>query len=208
MSKIRRALISVSDKTGIVELSILLHCKEIQIISTGGTGEAIRSSGIPVTAAEDITGFPEMMEGRVKTLHPAIHGALLADRSKPSHMAELAAQGIMPIDLVIVNLYPFSTAVANPVCTLEHAIENIDIGGPSMIRSAAKNHASVTVVVDPDDYLETASQIRDDGQTTPEFRRYLAHKAFEHTYLYDSAIAMYFVWKYEEEIRQYRKSRR
>ena len=149
---IKRALISVSEKTGVVEFARGLTALGVEILSTGGTAKALTDAGVPVVPVEQATGFPEMMEGRVKTLHPKIHGGILADRSKPDHLAQAQAHGIGLIDLVCVNLYPFAATVARPDVTLEMAIENIDIGGPSMIRSAAKNHAAVTVVVDPSDY--------------------------------------------------------
>lgn len=186
-----RALISVSDKAGIVELGRGLHELGWELLSTGGTARALQEAGLPVTPVDQVTGFPEMMEGRVKTLHPAIHGGLLADRSKPDHMEQLAGQGFQPIDLVIVNLYPFAATIAKPDCTLEDAIENIDIGGPSMIRSAAKNHASVTVVTGPEDYPLVLEELRSAGATSLETRRRLAQKAYAHTAAYDTTIAAY-----------------
>ena len=150
--KIRRALISVSDKTGIIRLAKELEKMNVEIISTGGTYNAIQSEGIKVKKVEELTGFPEMMEGRVKTLHPMVHGGILADRNKESHIKEMVSAGILPIDMVVVNLYPFKETVSKPGVSLEDAVENIDIGGPTMIRSAAKNHGSVAVVVDPEDY--------------------------------------------------------
>ena len=145
--KIKRALLSVSDKTGIVELAKFLSDNGVEIISTGGTMKAIKEAGIPVTYVSDVTGFPEIMDGRVKTLNPKIHGAILAVRSNPEHMKALAEHDITPIDLVVVNLYPFRETVAKPGVTEAEAIENIDIGGPTMIRAAAKNHESVTVIL-------------------------------------------------------------
>ena len=192
MSKVRRALISVSDKTGVVEFALGVTRLGIEILSTGGTAGTLKLAGIPVVPVEQVTGFPEMMEGRVKTLHPAVHGGILADRSKPDHMAQLRDAGYTPIDLVVVNLYPFSATVARPGCTLEEAIENIDIGGPSMIRSASKNHAAVTVVTDASDYADVLSELSEnDGSTTLETRRRLARKAFAHTAAYDAGIAAY-----------------
>src|SRR5580693_5379344 len=151
-SPTRRALLSVSDKGGLVEFARGLQELGYEIVSTGGTAAALTQAGLPVTNVSDITGFPEMLEGRVKTLHPAVHGGILADRSKPDHLAAIAEHGIERIDLVCVNLYPFAATVAKPGVKLEEAIENIDIGGPAMIRSAAKNHTGVIVVVHPADY--------------------------------------------------------
>ncbi|HXH62947.1 MAG TPA: bifunctional phosphoribosylaminoimidazolecarboxamide formyltransferase/IMP cyclohydrolase, partial [Gemmatimonadales bacterium] len=147
-----RALLSVSDKRGIVEFARALVALGWEIISTGGTAEALRREGVPVIGVEQVTGFPEMMDGRVKTLHPKVHGGLLARRDHPGDVAAMKQHAITPIDLVAVNLYPFRETVAKPSTTFAQAIEQIDIGGPSMLRSAAKNHAAVTVVVDPDDY--------------------------------------------------------
>ncbi|HSW26063.1 MAG TPA: bifunctional phosphoribosylaminoimidazolecarboxamide formyltransferase/IMP cyclohydrolase, partial [Burkholderiaceae bacterium] len=147
-----RALISVSDKTGIVEFARALQQRGIVLLSTGGTARLLADSGLPVTEVAQVTGFPEMLDGRVKTLHPRIHGGLLARRDKPEHMAALAREQIEPIDLLVINLYPFAQTVARADCTLDEAIENIDIGGPAMVRAAAKNHAHVAVVVDPADY--------------------------------------------------------
>jgi len=151
---------------------------------------------VPVTPVDTVTGFPEMMEGRVKTLHPAVHGAILADRSKPDHMDQLAGAGFRRIDLVAVNLYPFAATISRPDCPFEDAIENIDIGGPSMIRSASKNHASVTVVTSPSDYASVMDELREnDGDTRPGTRRKLAQKAFAHTAAYDATIAGYLAEK-------------
>src|SRR5229473_8093836 len=150
--KIRRALISVSDKTGIVEFARELKRFAVEIISTGGTAKALRDAGLEVRDVSDVTGFPEMMDGRIKTLHPKIHGALLSVRDNPEHQAAMREHGIEPIDLVVINLYPFEETIARDGVTLEEAIEQIDIGGPAMIRSAAKNHESVTVVTDPSNY--------------------------------------------------------
>jgi phosphoribosylaminoimidazolecarboxamide formyltransferase/IMP cyclohydrolase len=194
----RRALISVSDKTGIVELGAGLTDLGWEILSTGGTARALQQAGIAVTPVDSVTGFPEMMEGRVKTLHPAIHGGLLADRSKAEHMEQLAGQGFSPIDLVVVNLYPFAATIAKPGCTLEDAIENIDIGGPSMIRSAAKNHSSVTVVTGPEDYAGVLEELRSSGDTSLATRRRLAQKAYAHTGAYDANIAAYLSRQLEE----------
>lgn len=200
MARIQRALISVSDKTGVVEFAAGLRELGIGILSTGGTAKALQDAGIPVTPVEEVTGFPEMMEGRVKTLHPAVHGGILADRAKAAHMEQLAGQGFRSIDLVAVNLYPFAQTVARPDCTLDEAIENIDIGGPSMIRSAAKNHAAVTVVTSPEDYGPVLAELRaHSGETTLATRRRLAQRAFAHTTAYDAAIAAYLEQHREEE---------
>ncbi len=186
---IKRALISVSDKTGITELAQFLSSKNIEILSTGGTAKLLAEQGIPVIEVSDYTGFPEMMAGRVKTLNPKIHGGILARRGLDEEV--MAQNDIKPIDLVVVNLYPFQSAIANPDCTLEEAIENIDIGGPAMLRSSAKNHASVTVVVDASDYQVVIDEINNSGDTTLETRTKLALKTFEHTTQYDGAIATY-----------------
>jgi len=189
MSKIQRALISVSDKTGLVSFAQVLGRAGIEIISTGGTARALREAGLAVKDISEHTGFPEMLDGRVKTLHPKVHGGLLFIRGNDTHEAAVKAQGIAPIDLVVVNLYPFEQTVAKPDVALHDAIENIDIGGPSMLRSAAKNHDSVTVIVDPQDYAEVAQQISAAGDTTLELRRRLAAKVFARTAAYDGAIA-------------------
>src|SRR5476649_2116952 len=166
------ALLSVSDKTGLVEFATaLVRTHGFTLLSTGGTAKLLAERGLPVTEVSQHTGFPEIMEGRVKTLHPKIHGGLLARRDKPDHLAQAKANAIELIDLVVVNLYPFEQTVAKPNVHFEEAIENIDIGGPSMLRSAAKNHESVTVVVDPADYAEVADQITAKGNTTLELRR-------------------------------------
>ena len=149
MAKIQRALLSVYDKTGLIPLAQTLVAATVELISTGGTARALREAGLPVIELGDYTGFPEMLDGRVKTLHPMVHGGLLFLRGKPAHEAAVKKHGIRPIDLVVVNLYPFEQTVAKPNVKLDEAIENIDIGGPSMLRSAAKNHRSVTVIVDP-----------------------------------------------------------
>src|SRR4051812_33136653 len=169
--KIARALLSVSDKTGLVPFARELAALGVELISTGGTAKLLAKEGIPVMEISDYTGFPEMMDGRVKTLHPMVHGGLLHVRDNPEHVAQAKEHGIKPIDLVIVNLYPFEQTVAKPDVTLEEAIENIDIGGPSMLRSAAKNYHSVTVVVDPADYEDVLASLRDnDGETTLQLR--------------------------------------
>jgi phosphoribosylaminoimidazolecarboxamide formyltransferase/IMP cyclohydrolase len=192
MEQIRRALLSVSDKTGLVPLARSLAAAGVEIISTGGTAKALREAGLNVTDLSAYTGFPEMLDGRVKTLHPKVHGGLLYLRGNENHEAAVRAQGIDPIDLVVVNLYPFEQTVARPNVSLQEAIENIDIGGPSMLRSAAKNHESVTVVVDPADYEVVGEQIQLTGGTTLELRRKLAIKVFACTAAYDAAISAHF----------------
>src|ERR1700683_3175361 len=189
MAKIQRALISVSDKIGLIPFAQILAQAKIEIISTGGTAKALREAGLAVKDISELTDFPEMLDGRVKTLHPKVHGGLLYIRGNETHEAAAKAHGIAPIDLVVVNLYPFEQTVAKPDVKLHDAIENIDIGGPSMLRSAAKNHESVTVVVDPADYNEMAKQISENGNTTLELRRKLAAKVFARTAAYDAAIA-------------------
>jgi len=189
MAKIQRALLSVSDKTGLVPLAQILAAAGVELISTGGTARALREAGLTVKDISDHTGFPEMLDGRVKTLHPKVHGGLLFIRGNAKHEAAVREHGIPPIDLVVVNLYPFEQTVAKPGVSLHDAIENIDIGGPSMLRSAAKNHDSVTVVVDPRDYEEVADQIKANGDTTLELRRKLAARVFARTAAYDAAIA-------------------
>ena len=190
--RVRRALVSVSDKTGVVELARGLQAFGVQIISTGGTAKALADAGIAVIPIESVTGFPEMMDGRVKTLHPAIHGGLLGLREHPEHVRAMQQHGITPIDLVCVNLYPFEKTVARPGVSLEEAIENIDIGGPSMIRSAAKNAESVAVVTDPSQYRAVLDQLRaNDGATSMALRRSLAAAAYARTSAYDAAITAF-----------------
>jgi len=189
MATIQRALISVSDKAGLIPFAQTLARAGVDILSTGGTAKALRDAGLAVRDISEHTGFPEMLDGRVKTLHPKVHGGLLYIRGNAAHEAAAQAHGIAPIDLVVVNLYPFEATVARPGVSLHDAIENIDIGGPSMLRSAAKNHDSVTVVVDPADYNEVAGQIAAGGQTTLALRRQLAAKVFARTAAYDGAIA-------------------
>ena len=199
MSHIKRALLSVSDKTGLIPLAQTLINAGVDLISTGGTAKALREAGLTVTDISAYTGFPEMMDGRVKTLHPKIHGGLLYIRGNESHEAAAKTHQIEPIDLVVVNLYPFEKTVAKPGVTLHEAIENIDIGGPSMLRSAAKNHESVTVVVDPADYAEVAQQITETKGTTLELRRKLAAKVFARTAEYDGAIAAHLAKAFSSE---------
>jgi phosphoribosylaminoimidazolecarboxamide formyltransferase/IMP cyclohydrolase len=189
---IQRALLSVSDKTGIVDFARGLSEKGVQILSTGGTAKALREAKIPVTEVSEYTGYPEFLDGRVKTLHPKIHGGLLARRENASHMEATQKLQIEPIDLIAINLYPFEETVEEENASEEKIIENIDIGGPSMIRSGAKNFASVTVVTDPEDYGQILQEIHEHGDTTLETRKKLARKAFARTYHYDEAIEHYF----------------
>ncbi|HIZ45896.1 MAG TPA: bifunctional phosphoribosylaminoimidazolecarboxamide formyltransferase/IMP cyclohydrolase [Candidatus Olsenella pullistercoris] len=198
---IKRALVSVTDKTGVVEFVKALEDEfGVEVISTGGTARVLEEAGVRVVPIEQYTGFPEMMDGRVKTLHPKVHGGLLARRDSPEHMAEAEAHGIGMIDLVCVNLYEFEKTVAKPDVTFDDAIEHIDIGGPSMLRSAAKNAVSVTVVSDPADYDEVLATMRqNDGCTTLELRRYLQLKVYDTTAAYDAAIAEYLFDRYAED---------
>jgi phosphoribosylaminoimidazolecarboxamide formyltransferase / IMP cyclohydrolase len=190
LRKIQRALISVSDKTGIVDFARSLKEFGVEIISTGGTARALRAAGIDVTDVSDVTGFPEMMDGRVKTLHPKIHGAVLCVRENREHQEAMSAHGIEPIDLVVINLYPFEQTIAREDVTVEEAIEQIDIGGPAMIRSAAKNHRDVAIVVSPDDYDAVLQQMQTDGGClTAGMREELASSAFLRTAAYDSAVS-------------------
>ncbi len=191
MRRVSQALLSVSDKTGIVELGRALAELGIGLISTGGTAQALRAAGLSVVEVGDYTGFPEILDGRVKTLHPKVHGGILARRDAPNHVATMQEHGIPAIDLVVVNLYPFREAVARPGCTLAEAIENIDVGGPTMVRAAAKNHAHVGVVVDPADYPSVIEEIRAHGALSDAARFVLARKAFGHTAAYDTAITNY-----------------
>jgi len=188
MGKIQRALLSVSDKTGLVGLAETLSAAGVELVSTGGTARALREHGLQVTDLSDYTGFPEMLDGRVKTLHPKVHGGILARRGVDE--AVMASNGIAPIDMVVVNLYPFEATVANPDCTLEDAIENIDIGGPTMLRSAAKNNPSVTVVVDPADYAVVLDEMAaNPGDVSRETNFRLALKVYQRTAAYDAAIS-------------------
>ncbi|PLA73776.1 bifunctional phosphoribosylaminoimidazolecarboxamide formyltransferase/inosine monophosphate cyclohydrolase [Hydrogenovibrio sp. SC-1] len=198
MKPVRRALISVSDKTGIIEFAESLVAMDIAILSTGGTYKALSEAGIAVTEVSDYTGFPEMMDGRVKTLHPKIHGGLLGRRGIDDDVMQ--AHNIDPIDMVVVNLYPFEATVANPDCALEDAVENIDIGGPTMLRSAAKNHKDVAVVTDPNDYAPILSELQNnEGQLCHATRFDLAIKTFEQSARYDGAIANYFGALFSED---------
>ena len=193
-----RALLSVSDKSGLLDFARALHALGWELLSTGGTARTLRDANIPVRDVSDVTRFPEMLDGRVKTLHPVVHGGLLARRDLPEHMQAIAAHGIAPIDLVAVNLYPFRETAARAGVNPEDVIEQIDIGGPSMLRSAAKNFASVTTVVDPADYPRILAELQDTRDDI-ELRRELAAKVFEHTAAYDSAIAAWFAAQREEQ---------
>jgi phosphoribosylaminoimidazolecarboxamide formyltransferase/IMP cyclohydrolase len=188
----RRAIISVSDKTGVVDLARRLVSMGWEIVSTGGTASILAAEGVPVTAVSDVTGFPECLDGRVKTLHPVVHAGILARRDVPAHMEQIAKLGVTPVDLVVVNLYPFRQTVTRPGVTWEEAVEQVDIGGPSLIRAAAKNHAAVTVIVDPVDYDRVLAEFERDGNTSEATRRELAARAFRHTAAYDAFIAQWF----------------
>lgn len=203
MAKIKRALISVSDKKGIVDFAKSLNSMAVEILSTGGTAKSLRDAGVPVTDVSDYTGFPEMLGGRLKTLHPKIHGGLLARRDNKKDMDDILKHGIEPIDMVVVNLYPFEETVSKPDVTFSEAIENIDIGGPTMLRSASKNFQDVAVVVDPRDYDSIIGQMQNlNGELSYKMRVNLAKKVFEHTSRYDTLIANYLsgVTESEEEI--------
>ena len=191
--RIKRALVSVSDKNDLIEfIRVLIEEFGVEIISTGGTARAIRDAGLPVIEISKHTGFPEMLDGRVKTLHPKVHGGLLYIRDNPEHQAMAAKYGLEPIDLVVVNLYPFEKTIARPNVSLPEAIENIDIGGPAMLRSAAKNHASVTAIVDPADYAPVLAEMKaNNGATTLATRFQLAAKVFATTSRYDRTIAAF-----------------
>src|SRR5271170_5990199 len=190
MSRIQRAILSVTDKTGLADFARKLSGLGVELISTGGTAKLLRDSGIPVQDISELTGFPEMLDGRVKTLHPKVHGGILHRRENPAHRTAVAEHGIKPIDMVVVNLYAFEKTAAKPGVALDDLIENIDIGGPSMIRSAAKNFQDVAVVTSPSDYPAIAEELaRSGGQLSPETKWRLAQKAFATTAAYDSAIA-------------------
>jgi len=191
MTTVRRALVSVSDKRGVVEFAKGLAVLGIEILSTGGTAKALTDAGVPVVPVEQFTGFPEMLDGRVKTLHPRIHAGILHRRDDAAHVQTMAEHGLKPIDLVVVNLYPFEQTVARPDCSFAAAIENIDIGGPSLLRAAAKNHVDVGVVVDPDDYSSVLEALKISGELTAAQKLALAKKAFQLTARYDAAIADY-----------------
>ena len=190
MTMKKRALVSVSDKTGVVDFCKRLSACGYEIVSTGGTAKALTDAGLPVVGISDVTGFPECLDGRVKTLHPAVHAGLLAMRSNPEHMSQLEKLGINTIDIVVVNLYPFKATISKPGVTFADAVENIDIGGPTMIRAAAKNYQDVAVVVDPRDYERVLSEL-EAGGITLETKKYLQYKVFAHTAVYDSLISNY-----------------
>ena len=189
--KIKRALISVSDKTGVVDFARALHEAGVEIVSTGGTMKAIKGAGIPVTYVSDVTGFPEIMDGRVKTLNPYIHGGILAVRDNPEHVREMKEHKITGIDLVAVTLYPLTATIEKPGVTLAEAIENIDIGGPAMVRAAAKNFKFVTIVTNPGRYDAIAKQVQENGEVDDHTRMVLAQEAFAHTAAYDDMIQNY-----------------
>ena len=189
MNKIKRALISLTDKSGIEEFAAALVDLGVEILSTGGTAARLREAGIEVIDVSDFTGFPEMLDGRVKTLHPRVHGGILHQRGNPDHISQCSDHGLQPIDLVAVNLYAFEKTTAAPGCTIEDAIENIDIGGPTLLRASAKNFQDVTVVVDPEDYGTILEEIRATGATTLKTRFVLARKVFALTSQYDTAIS-------------------
>ncbi len=203
--RVTRALLSVSDKTALEDFARALAAHGVALVSTGGTAKALAAAGLTVTDISDVTGFPEMMDGRVKTLHPAVHGGLLAVRSDPEHQAAMAAHGIGAIDLLVVNLYPFEATVAKPDAAYEDCIENIDIGGPAMIRAAAKNHHDVAVVVDVADYAAVLADLEAHrGATTLTLRRRLAQKAYARTAAYDAAISNWFAGQIGESTPTYR----
>lgn len=191
MNKVFTALISVTDKSGIVDFARSLEELGREILSTGGTARTIRDGGVKVLDISEYTGFPEMMDGRVKTLHPKVHGGLLGRRDNQQDIQMMRIHGIKDINMVVVNLYQFEQTISRAGCTLEEAVENIDIGGPSMLRSAAKNFRYVTVIVDPSDYPQVLKEIRESGQTTLKTRFELAKKVFNHTWQYDRAISDY-----------------
>lgn len=197
--KIQRALLSVSNKDGLVDFAKRLADMNIEILSTGGTSRTLKENNIPVIAVDTHTGHPEIMDGRVKTLHPRIHGGILAIRDNALHSEQMRQNGIKHIDLVVVNLYPFVATISKPGVTIAEAVENIDIGGPAMVRSAAKNHAFVTVVVDPADYAVVLSEIEKDHFVSEATRKKLAVKAYKHTAAYDTAIAAYLAQVYGEK---------
>ena len=192
MSHIKRALISVSNKKGVLDFAKALHVMGIEILSTGGTAKSLRDAGVPVKDVSEHTGSPEMLDGRVKTLHPRIHGGLLSRRDNPKDMEEIKKHGIDTIDMVVVNLYPFEETIAKPGVTFDEAIENIDIGGPAMLRSASKNFKDVAVIVDPSDYEKVITEMKSrDGGLRYKTRFELAKKVFKHTSRYDAVIADY-----------------
>jgi phosphoribosylaminoimidazolecarboxamide formyltransferase/IMP cyclohydrolase len=193
MNKVERALISLTDKSGIEDFAKALTDMGVEILSTGGTAKEMRDNGISVTDVSKFTGFPEMLDGRVKTLHPLVHGGILNQRENADHQRQCAEHGIKPIDIVAVNLYAFEKTVADPNCTLGDAVENIDIGGPTLLRASAKNFRDVTVIVDPADYEQVLAEIKATGNTTLKTRFKLAVKVFQLTSAYDTAIAEWLV---------------
>ena len=198
MAEIKRALISVSDKSGIVPFARELSSRGVHILSTGGTAKTLREAGLDIMDVSEYTGFPEMLDGRVKTLHPKVHGGLLGLRNNPDHVRVMKEHGIENIDMVVVNLYPFRETISKPDCTFIDAIENIDIGGPTMLRSAAKNFHSVTVIIDPSDYEIVIEEIKKTGAVSRETNYRLAIKVFESTNEYDRTIADYLKEKYKK----------
>ena len=192
MSKIQRAIISLSDKTGILDFAKELQSFGVEILSTGGTAKTLREGGLQVTDISEYTGFPEMLDGRVKTLHPKVHGGLLGIRDNPAHAQKMKEHNIRPIDMVVINLYPFEATIAKPNCTLEEAIENIDIGGPSMLRAGAKNYPYVAVIVDPADYRPILDEMKKSGGSVSKETNFrLAKKVYALTARYDKAITEY-----------------
>jgi phosphoribosylaminoimidazolecarboxamide formyltransferase/IMP cyclohydrolase len=191
MRRVERALISLTDKAGCEDFAKALAAMGVEILSTGGTAQKLRASGLSVTDVSEFTGFPEMLDGRVKTLHPLVHGGILNQRDNVDHQEQCRRHGIKPIDLIAVNLYAFAKTVANPDCTLVDAIENIDIGGPTMLRASAKNFQDVTVIVDPADYPQVLAELEAHGNTTLSTRFRLARKVFELTASYDAAIVQW-----------------
>ena len=190
MAKIKRAIVSVSDKTGVAAFAKALTQRGVEVLSTGGTAKLLRDADVPVKDVSEYTGFPEMLDGRVKTLHPKVHGGILGMRDNPEHVAKMVEHGIENIDLVAINLYPFESTIANENCTVPEAIEQIDIGGPCMIRSAAKNHKFVTVVVDPSDYYRVLEEMdKNGGEVSDEMRYELCVKAYSRTAQYDTVIS-------------------
>lgn len=189
MERIKRALISLTDKAGIEGFASDLAALEIELLSTGGTAKKLRDAGLAVKDVSEFTGFPEMLDGRVKTLHPKVHGGILNQRANKDHQQQCASHGLQNIDLIAVNLYAFEKTIADPNCSLGDAIENIDIGGPTMLRAAAKNFHDVTVIVDPADYPQIVAEIREFGNTTLKTRFYLMRKVFALTSSYDTAIS-------------------
>jgi len=191
MRRVERALISLTDKAGCEDFAGALAAMGVEILSTGGTAQKLRASGLTVTDVSEFTGFPEMLDGRVKTLHPLVHGGILNQRDNADHQEQCRQHGIKPIDIIAVNLYAFAKTVANPDCTLIDAIENIDIGGPTMLRASAKNFQDVTVIVDPADYPQVLAELKAHGNTTLTTRFRLARKVFELTASYDAAIVQW-----------------